>query len=153
MKTPRVTDFDPKAKDVSTLKSSLENMPIIERLKEAPKNASMPASQKTSKPVSQHSSKPVIQNASILASQHSGNIVTPTNRVPTEKVTYRLHPEAKYAVEDMKSLLARKYGVKASLEEIAENCILIAHEDLLENQHASKLAIRLSRPPASQKAR
>jgi hypothetical protein len=47
----------------------------------------------------------------------------------------------------MKTVLARKHGIKASLEEIAEESILLAYEDLLENQHASKLASRLARTP------
>jgi len=34
MKTPRLTDFDPNAK-APTLKSSLDNMPVIEKPKPA----------------------------------------------------------------------------------------------------------------------
>jgi hypothetical protein len=153
MKTPRVTDFDPKVKDVPALKSSLESMPTIEKPKRISENASIPERQKSSKMAFQHSSKTEIQNASIPERQHSDSSVTPVNRVPTEKVTYRFHPEAKYAVEDMKSLLERKHGIKASLEEIAENCILIAYDDLLELQNTSKLAIKLSSIPAKQKSR
>jgi hypothetical protein len=52
----------------------------------------------------------------------------------------------------MKTVLARKYGIKASLEEIAEEAILIIHEDLLENQHASKLASRLAGKPENNKS-
>lgn len=105
------------------------------------------------KPASQHSGILENQQASNMASQYSGNTelqhagktkVSDTITA-TEKVTYRFHPEGKYAVEDMKTILARKYGIKASLEEIAEEAILLAYEDLLENQHASKLANRLSR--------
>ncbi len=33
MKTPRVKDFDPNAKEVPVLKSSLENMPVIQKPK------------------------------------------------------------------------------------------------------------------------
>ena len=50
----------------------------------------------------------------------------------------------------MKALLARKHGIKASLEEIAEASILIAYEELLENHNASKLATRLSSAPENQ---
>jgi hypothetical protein len=111
-------------------------------------------------PASQHSRKPENQNASKLAGRHSGNPAhqqtgktkVPLNTTSTEKVTYRFHSEGKYAVEDMKTTLARKHGIKASLEEIAEECILIAYEDLLENQHASKLANRLARTPENQKS-
>ena len=62
-------------------------------------------------------------------------------------MTYRFHPEGKYAVEDMKTILSRKHGIKASLEEIAEESILLAYEDLLANQQSSKLASRLARTP------
>jgi hypothetical protein len=33
MKTPRVKDFDPKVKEVPVLKSSFENMPVIQKPK------------------------------------------------------------------------------------------------------------------------
>ncbi len=33
MKTPRVKDFDPNAKEVPVLKSSLDNMPVIQKPK------------------------------------------------------------------------------------------------------------------------
>ena len=53
---------------------------------------------------------------------------------------------------NIKTILARKVGIKASFELIAEEAILIAYEDLLENQHASKLAKRLSRMPENKKS-
>jgi len=107
---------------------------------------------------SQNASKRAIQNAVKQESQHSRNPViqktgkpkTLANPVPTEKVSYRFHAEGKYAIEDMKMILARKHGIKASLEEIAEACILLAYDDLLENQNASKLASRLARTPENQ---
>jgi hypothetical protein len=74
------------------------------------------------------------------------------NITATEKVTYRFHPEGKYPIEDIKTILARKIGIKASFELIAEEAILIAYEDLLANQHASKLAKRLSRIPDNKKS-
>ena len=97
----------------------------------------MPANQTASMPASQNSGKP--------DSQQTGITTVPAQVTATEKVTYRFHAEGKYAVEDMKTILIRKHGIKASLEEIAEESILIAYEDLLENQHASKLASRLAR--------
>jgi hypothetical protein len=119
-----------------------------------------PVQQHASKPASQHSGNPDIQQASKPASQTSGepairqtgNTRVPNHVTATAKVTYRFHAEGKYAVEDMKTILARKHGIKASLEEIAEESILLAYEDLLENQHASKLANRLARLPANQKS-
>ena len=95
---------------------------------------------------------PENQNAGNLATQQTGKPKPLTNQVPTEKVSYRFHAEGKYAVEDMKLILARKHGIKASLEVIAEECILLAYDDLLENQNASKLANRLARTPENQKS-
>jgi hypothetical protein len=144
MKTPRVTDFDPNAKKEPALKSSLDNMPVIERPEEKQPNASIPENQ--------HAGKPARQKSSMPSSQHSGKPEIQQNLTATEKVTYRFHSEGKYAIEDIKTILARKHGIKASYELIAEEAILIAYEDLLANQHASKLAKRLSRKPASQKS-
>ena len=144
MKTPRVTDFDPNAKEEPTLKSSLDNMPVIEKPKEKQPTASKPESQHAGKPASKKTSKPALQ--------HAGKTEIQQNITATEKVTYRFHAEGKYAIEDIKTILARKLGIKASCELIAEEAILIAYEDLLANQHASKLAKRLARKPASQKS-
>src|SRR3954467_7910280 len=105
-------------------------------------NLKMPAFQKSSIPDIQKAGNPEIQQF--------GKKTASFNTTPTEKVTYRFHPEGKYAIEDMKALLARKHSIKASLEEIAEASILTAYEDLLENQISSKLANRLSRTPANQ---
>jgi hypothetical protein len=119
------------------IKSQFAGMPEIQ-------NARMPANWKASKLESQTSGK--------QESQQTGTINIPDNITATEKVTYRFHSEGKYAVEDMKTILIRKHGIKASLEEIAEASILIAYEDLLENQNASKLANKLSGMPANKKA-
>ena len=96
----------------------------------------LPASQNASKPASQSTGKPESQKADTTKALD--------NTVSTEKVTYRFHAEGKYAVEDMKTILARKHGIKTSLEEIAEACILLAYEDLLANQ--------LARPPENKKS-
>lgn len=112
----------------------------------------MPANQNTGKPEIKNSGMPTNQNAGNLANQQTGKSKPLANQVPTEKVSYRFHAEGKYAVEDMKLILARKHGIKASLEEIAEACILLAYDDLLENQNASKLANRLARTPENQKS-
>jgi hypothetical protein len=50
----------------------------------------------------------------------------------------------------MRTILARQHGLKASLEEIAEEAILLVYEDLLENQKTSKLASKLSGKPENQ---
>jgi hypothetical protein len=110
----------------------------------------MPANQNASKLEIKNSGKPEIQNVGNPAIQQTGKSMSRANQVPTEKVSYRFHAEGKYAIEDMKMILARKHGIKASLEEIAEECILLAYDDLLENQNASKLANRLARTPKNQ---
>ena len=68
------------------------------------------------------------------------------------KVTYRLSPAAVDAIEEAKRILRRQYHIKANLEEIAEEAILAACRDLLENQHASNLARQLSSKTANKKA-
>jgi len=110
----------------------------------------MPENQNASKLEIKNFGKPENQNAGNLATQQTGKSKPLANQVPTEKVSYRFHAEGKYAVEDMKLILARKHGIKASLEVIVEACILLAYEDLLENQNASKLANRLARTPENQ---
>ena len=115
-------------------------------------NAGKPASQHSRLPANQNSSKLANQTSGTPANQQSGKTTLPDHVTATEKVTYRFHAEGKYAVEDMKTILARKHGIKASLEEVAEASILLAYEDLLANQNASKLASRLARTPANQKS-
>ena len=122
---------------------------------EAPEKEPIVKSQHSRMPANQHSRMPANKKSSKLESQTSGKqeiqqtgtTIIPNTVIATEKVTYRFHPEGKYAVEDMKTILIRKHGIKASLEEIAEEAILLAYEDLLENQHSSKLANRLARTP------
>lgn len=116
--------------------------------------------QKGEKPESKKARNLVSQHASKLESQESGKpenwqgnkTKVPDHKVSTEKVTYRFHAEGKYAVEDMKTILARKHNIKTSLEEIAEESILLAYEDLLENQYASLLACRLASKQANKKS-
>ncbi len=55
------------------------------------------------------------------------------------KATYRVRNEATDAVEDMRLLLKRTYGIKALREEIVEEAILAAQRDLVENREASFL--------------
>jgi hypothetical protein len=115
-----------------------------ERLKINQQNASKPENQNAGVPSNQQSSMPALQNSGNLEIQHK--------MTATEKVTFRFHPEGKYAIEDIKTLLTRKVGIKASYELIAEEAILIAYEDLLENQNASKLAKRLSSKPENKES-
>jgi hypothetical protein len=142
--------FQSKTKPDTVVKTkSPEILPVTEEHKQQ-HNASIPDSQKAGMPANQKDGKPESQNASIPAIQHAGKTKPKADITATEKVTYRFHPAGKYAVQDIKTILTRKYGIKASLEEIAEECILMAYEDLLENQNASKLANRFSRIPANQ---
>lgn len=55
------------------------------------------------------------------------------------KATYRVRDEAIDAVEDMKLVLKRQYGIKALREEIVEEAILAAQRDLLALGEASFL--------------
>jgi hypothetical protein len=140
-----------------------ENRPV-EKLNITPplqqEQQKLPALREKEKPLQKNARSPEVQNAGILAkhkasipaSQHSGNLEIQQNTTATEKVTYRFHPEGKYAIEDIKTVLAQKYGIKPSYELIAEEAILGAYEDLLENQQASILAKRLSRIPENKKA-
>ena len=110
-------------------------------------NASKLANQQSGKQAFQQAGKQANQQTGIPANQQAGNTRVAINTTSTEKVTYRFHSEGKYAVEDMKTILSRKHGIKASLEEIAEESIMLAYEDLLANQQSSKLANRLARTP------
>lgn len=69
----------------------------------------------------------------IPGSQQSGN------RTDYAKATYRLSSEALEAIDDAKRVLRRRYQVKVTLEEIAEEAILAVYQDLLDNQQSSIL--------------
>jgi len=134
---------------------SRETKPVKSPIKKSDgknENASNPAIQQSGKPDIQHASNPAIQTSGTTALQQAGKMIAPDHITATEKVTYRFHSKGKYAIEDIKTILARKYGIKASLEEIAEESILIVYEDLLENKNASKLANRLARTPENKKS-
>ncbi len=62
------------------------------------------------------------------------------------KATYRVRNEATDAIEDMRLLLKRQYGIKALREEIVEEAILAAQRDLLENREASFLVSHFREP-------
>jgi hypothetical protein len=135
---PEIKPTNEEAVKEPEIKSQNAGIPEIQ-------HSIMPENQKSSKLANQTSGKPEIQQ--------TGKAKLLSNITATEKVTYRFHPEGKYAIEDMKTILTRKHGIKASLEEIAEESILMAYEDLLENQKSSKLANRLSSMPENQKSR
>jgi hypothetical protein len=61
------------------------------------------------------------------------------NRARYAKATYRLSPVALDAIEESKRLLRRQYGIKVNLEEIAEEAILAAYRDLIDNAQHSHL--------------
>jgi hypothetical protein len=115
--------------------------------------AGIPRRQKASKSKSQHASMPENQHAEVPAFQPASmpDSEPNGNRTHYPKATYRLSPEAIEAIDEAKRILRRHHQVKASLEEIAEEAILAAYRDLLENQHASFLVNKLSRKPANQK--
>jgi hypothetical protein len=90
-----------------------------------PKDKVKTIKQNASIPESQNASIPAEQQPSIPESQNVGNLEIQHNMTATEKVTYRFHSEGKYAIEDIKTILARNVGIKASFELIAEEAILI----------------------------
>ena len=59
MKTPRITDFDPNAK-AHTLKSSLDNMPMIQKPHPANGFQTPPLHSERHEVVEQHSSQPPV---------------------------------------------------------------------------------------------
>ena len=130
--------------------------PAVKEAKKEPEaqsqNVGMPANQHSRMPANKKSSKLASQSSGKQEIQQAGTTKISDTVTATEKVTYRFHSEGKYAVEDMKTILIRKHGIKASLEEIAEESILMAYEELLENQHSSKLANRLSSMPENKKS-
>lgn len=71
------------------------------------------------------------------------------NRALYEKVTYRISPEAVEAVDEIKRLMRRVHGIKATREEIAEAAILEALAEYLERRRDSKVVSRLSGNPES----
>ena len=149
---------------VNERKNELDYSPLFQTKKPAPevqnefpapnsaKNQRNVNHQQSSMPESQNAGIPEKQQSSMPVFQHAGNLDTQKHTTATEKVTFRFHPAGKYAIEDIKTTLARKQGIKASFELIAEEAILIVYEDLLENQNASKLAMRLSSMPENKKS-
>jgi len=95
---------------------------------------------------SQQSSNLENQNPSMPESWNSELPEVPqvANRAGYPKATYRLSPEALEAIDDAKRVLRRRYQARVTLEEIAEEAILAAYRDLLENQHASLLASKFA---------
>src|ERR1700760_1421814 len=69
-----------------------ETTPIQKDEPPSRQNASIPANQHAVFPDFQHASKPASQISSKPANRRSVK--------PSEKVTYRFHPEGKYAIED-----------------------------------------------------
>ncbi len=67
-----------------------------------------------------------------------------SNRNEYQKATYRLSPEALEAIDEAKRALRRKHKLKVSLEEIAEEAIIAACNDLLENQEKSMLVSKFA---------
>lgn len=99
----------------------------------------------------QNAGIPASQNSGTQAYQSSGLHSSPTgSRAGYQKVTYRISPEALEAIDEIKRILRRQYGIKAALEEIAEEAILAALEDLEENKQTSILVNKFSGEPEVQ---
>ena len=87
-----------------------------------------------------------------LAGEAATETRAPTSRTLYPKATYRLRPETLEAIDDAKRILRRQYGIKVSLEDIAEEAIMAAYTDLLDNQQTSMLAIQLASKQASRRS-
>lgn len=74
------------------------------------------------------------------------------NRARYTKVTYRLSPDAIDAIEEAKSILKRRYKLKVSLEEIAEEAIIAVCREFLENQNTSILVNKIASKQEKQRA-
>jgi hypothetical protein len=61
-----------------------------------------------------------------------------------DKTSYRLCPEAFDAIENTKRLLKRKFGIKATFEDIAEIALILINEDLEAKGEECELVKRLS---------
>jgi len=110
----------------------------------------------------------VAADEQVLASHTSGLPELQTSRTPDSantpslradgkpdrsaypKVTYRISPAAIEAIEDARRTLRRQYGIKATLEEIAEVAILTTCTDLEQAQGSSTLVCQLSGDPERQ---
>ncbi len=106
------------------------------------------------------------QDAGIPVFQHSSDLVVPTsgsqasagrssprggvNRADYPKVTYRISPEALEAIDEVKRILRRKYGVRITLEEIAEEAILMVLQDVEKNRDSSFLVNKFAGKPEYQ---
>jgi hypothetical protein len=66
------------------------------------------------------------------------------------KVTYRICPEAYEAIHDTKRALRQSYGIRATLEEVAEAALIAIYADLEENQESSILVSQYSGKPEHQ---
>jgi len=120
---------------------------ILRSAEEVEAEQQMLANQQTSNPATQNTRMPESWNS-------DGSDVPPAgNRTGYPKATYRLNPEAVEAIDEAKRMLRRHYGVKVTLEEIAEEAILAAYRDLLENQQSSMLAGKFSGKKETQKTR
>jgi hypothetical protein len=104
---------------------------------QSPRNTETQTTGKTAK---QNPSKPVSQEAWNPDGQQAGD----RSEQARVKVTYRLSPEAFDAIYEAKQLLRRR-RIKASLEEIAEEAIMAAYQELLDNPGHSMLERKLSR--------
>ena len=111
---------------------------ILRSAEEVEAEQQMLENQRASNLESQNTSIPESRNNDLPEGPQLGN------RAEYPKATYRLSPEALEAIDDAKRVLRRRYQAKVTLEEIAEEAILAAYRDLLENQDASFLASKFA---------
>jgi hypothetical protein len=95
-------------------------------------------------PVPSVAATPAVSTHTDLQKSANAETQRAAMRKTYDKTSYRLCPEAFDAIETAKRLLRRKFGLRASLEDIAEIALMLAHEDLERNGDQSELVKRLS---------
>lgn len=105
----------------------------------------------TPKPQSLNASNTANRQAINTAGRHDGKAAGQQASKPSEKVTYRFHPQGVKAINEIKWLLLNDHEIKADLAEIAEEAIFIVHKDLMARRQASNIVLQLKSKTASRK--
>lgn len=112
---------------------------------------SLKTQQEEETPQSHIASNTAIRQVVNTATKISKESASQHDSKPTEKVTYRFHPQGVKAINEIKWLLLNDYEIKADLAKIAEEAILIVHKDLLARRQDSNIVLQLNSKTASRK--
>jgi hypothetical protein len=107
----------------------------------------MPENKQSGKQEIQNAGKPAIQQQT---SMPDSRVVKPQT-TGTEKMTFRFHPEGRYAVEDLKTDLLRQCGIKVSREQIVEEAVLMLSKNFKQYGTDSLLVVRFKHKAESEK--